>query len=159
MTEEWRPIAGFEGLYEVSNLGNVKSLRRDRLLKQHPDGWGYLQVTLCNGFRKTMKVHRLVATAFCENPNHYGYINHKDINNQNNKSENLEWCTALYNNHYSDIYRGCRKRVAQIKDGEVIKVWNSEIEACKELGIRPQYISAAVKGIRKTVAGYVWTYA
>jgi len=112
-TEEWRDIKGFEGLYQVSNLGRVKSLpkytyskgypqlRKERIL--NPRGTGrkrnYLAVKFIDGHQ--YKVHRLVAEAFIPNPNNLPLINHKDENPLNNEVDNLEWCDNSYNVKYS----------------------------------------------------------
>ena len=99
--EEWRDIKGYEGLYQVSNLGRVRSERK--ILKGTPDKDGYLRVALCkNGTRKYFGIHRLVATAFIYNTNNYPCVNHKDENKTNNRAKNLEWCTIAYNNCYGD---------------------------------------------------------
>lgn len=108
--EEWRPIKDFEGLYEVSNLGQVKSLDRvviDRLGRKLPfkgkilipaNVVGYSQVMLTNqDFKKYKKVHRLVAEAFLENPLEYDQVNHKDSIKSNNHVSNLEWCNGRQN--------------------------------------------------------------
>lgn len=111
--EIWRDIEGYECLYQVSNLGRIRSLdryvdrytnhlikvfRKGRLLESHLDKDGYLLVTLCkNNKVKLCRVHRLVAEAFIPNPNNYPIINHKDEIKDNNCVENLEWCTHKYN--------------------------------------------------------------
>jgi len=106
MTEEWRDIDGYIGLYQVSNMGNVRRLkgfksRNDRLLTSQLNFGGYKKVALYkDNKRKVMLVHRLVATAFIENPNNYPEINHKDEDKTNNVVTNLEWCTHKYNNNY-----------------------------------------------------------
>lgn len=108
MIEEWKPVVGYEGLYEVSSLGRVRSLDRfyyrlhkGKVLSPTKDRYGYLTVTLnCNGKSKTIKIHRLVAQAFIENPDNLPQVNHKDENPSNNNVDNLEWCTAKYNNNY-----------------------------------------------------------
>lgn len=115
MEEQWKPITGYEGLYEVSNLGNVRSLdRRTRaknnstmlrkgciLIPFYEEKKGYYQVTLNkDGKKKHHRVHRLVASAFLENPFNYTDVNHKDENKTNNHVDNLEWCTRKYNNNY-----------------------------------------------------------
>ena len=105
MIEEWRPVVGYEGLYEVSNTGQVRSLDRfyyrlhkGKVLSPAKDRYGYLTVTLnCNGKSKTIKIHRLVAQAFIENPDNLPQVNHKDEDKTNNNVDNLEWCTAKYN--------------------------------------------------------------
>lgn len=105
MEEIWKDIEGYEGLYQVSDLGNVRSLKfsggnKVKLLKQNTNR-GYKQVTLRkNGKMKTCKVHRLVAMAFISNPNNYKEVNHKDENPSNNDVSNLEWCTSEYNKNY-----------------------------------------------------------
>ena len=104
--EEWRPIDGYEGLYEVSNLGRVKSLKygKERILRPKKCK-GYLKVGLCrNGKHKILYIHRLVATAFIPNPEGLEQVNHKDENKSNNCVENIEWCSAWYNMHYGTLY-------------------------------------------------------
>ncbi len=97
--ETWKPIKGYEGLYEVSDQGRVKSLinkPKEMYLKKH--NRGYRQVELTNGEeRKTYLVHRLVAEAFLPNPQKYPQVNHIDEDKQNNAVSNLEWCTAKQN--------------------------------------------------------------
>ena len=93
---KWKDIPGYEGLYQVSNLGEIKSLgngktRKEKILRLTKDKYGYLYITLSeNGKLKKFKVHRLVAMAFIPNPNNYTQINHKDENRSNNRVENLE---------------------------------------------------------------------
>lgn len=112
--EEWRDIQGFEGLYQVSNLGRVKSLDRvvykkdgttqiykERILKQSNLWNEYLVVNLSRNGKPIMhRIHRLVAEAFLPNPNNYPIINHKDENKTNNSVDNLEWCSYSYNLNY-----------------------------------------------------------
>ena len=100
MQKLYKDIKGYEGLYQVSNLGNVKSIykhRPDKILKPVMKK-GYLMVTLCkNGTTKICSIHRLVAEAFIDNPDNLPVVNHKDGNRSNNKSDNLEWCTQKDN--------------------------------------------------------------
>lgn len=114
--EQFKTILGYEGLYEVSNFGNVKSLwyGKDKILKPQADGGGYLFVWLCkDGKQKIHKVHRLVASAFIPNPDNLSQVNHKDEDKTNNRVDNLEWCTQEYNLNY-----GTRNtRVAEAQRG------------------------------------------
>ena len=115
MAEIWKAVTGYEGLYEVSSLGNVRSL--DRVIRSKHNGTtlrkgriltpfyeekkGYYQVALSkDGKEKKQRIHRLVAVAFLDNPFNYTDINHKDEIKTNNKVDNLEWCTREYNNNY-----------------------------------------------------------
>lgn len=105
MIEEWRDIEGYEGIYKVSNLGNVLNVQFNRLLKQCVRKSGYKQVTLCkidNNVRtqRVFKVHRLVLQAFIPNIDNLPEINHKDENKANNRLDNLEWCSHQYNINY-----------------------------------------------------------
>ena len=122
--EIWRPIKHYEGLYEVSNYGRVRSLdtlssvngktgkysrkKTGCILKPQNSSKGYKQITLCNTSGKhIVSVHRLVAEAFIDNPNSLQVVNHKDENKANNHVNNLEWCTTKYNNTYGNkIKRG-----------------------------------------------------
>lgn len=114
--EEWRDIRGYEGLYQVSDRGRVRSLDRmtrnhrcgterlviGRIMIPHDNGNGYLTVSLskqCKAKRKY--IHRLVAEAFIPNPNHKSQVNHLDYNKTNNRCDNLEWCTAQENTLFS----------------------------------------------------------
>ena len=103
----WKPVIGYEGLYEVSNTGLVKSLncynyKHPRIMKLGKRADGYLSVGLSkNNKTKTKTVHRLVAEAFIPNPNNLEMVNHKDENKSNNNVDNLEWCTRSYNQLYS----------------------------------------------------------
>lgn len=96
--EIWKPIKGYEGYYSVSNTGNVKSDRRNKLLSPKTDKDGYFEYCFCvNEERRYFRGHRLVAAAFIDNPKDYLIINHKDGNKQNNTVGNLEWCDVFYN--------------------------------------------------------------
>jgi hypothetical protein len=114
--EIWKDIKDYEGLYEVSNQGRVRSLKTGRLRKPK-DNFGYLRINLCKeGIVKFYMVHRLVAEAFIENNNpNLTQVNHKNENKQDNRVENLEWCDAKYNCNYGNH---TKKQVeSQIKTG------------------------------------------
>ena len=99
--EEWKNVIGYEGLYEVSNKGNVRNVRRNKLLKLSKNTYGYIQVYLYkNGIRTGLKVHRLVAQAFILNPDNLPEVNHKDEDKTNNRVDNLEFCDHKYNVNY-----------------------------------------------------------
>lgn len=166
--EEWRDTPGHEGLYQVSNEGRVKSLNynrtgREKLLIPSPDGRSYLFVTLYkDGKKKHPKVHRLVAQAFIPNPNGYTDVNHKDEDKTNNRVENLEWCSATYNNNYGT--RNQRAAETQSKkvyqytlDGTLVKIWKSTRE-CGRNGFNQGEVAACCRGERKTHKGFRWSY-
>ena len=102
MTEIWKNIEGYEGKYQVSNLGRVKSIiGQEKVLHPKKHRNGHLQIGLHKDKkRKTMYIHRLVAQAFIPNPDNLPCVNHKDENPNNNNVDNLEWCTQKYNCNY-----------------------------------------------------------
>ena len=117
MKEEWRDIKGYEGRYQVSSFGRIYSCYSGICLKIHTREDGYTRVSLYKNNRyKSFLVHRLVAEAFISNPNNYTQVNHKDENKQNNRVENLEWCTARYNTNYGTH----NKRVSDSLKGKSI---------------------------------------
>ena len=103
MEEIWKDIHGYEGLYSISNFGQVYSVKRKKLLKLINSHHGYKRVRLYTNINewKTFAVHRLVAQEFIPNPNNLPEVNHKDDNHSNNNVDNLEWCTIAYNNAYN----------------------------------------------------------
>lgn len=177
--EEWRAVKGYEGLYEVSNTGKVRSLYRyKKELKPMKARNGYLRVDLFNDKgRKQFSIHRLVATAFIENPGNLPQVNHKDENKENNHVDNLEWCSQQANNTHGTRLRRMvahtdySNRVShpnQIKavsisidqfskDGKYIRTWRSATEFCianNKTSIAP--IRRCCQGERKTAYGYVF---
>lgn len=123
MTETWRPVKGYENLYKVSDHGRVYSERRKRLLSPSPVGpTGYFLVTLYNTdkTKKVTVVHRLVAEAFIPNPDGLPIVNHKDGNKQNNRIDNLEWCTQKENVAHA-IRMGVHGKIQRKREGEVVR--------------------------------------
>lgn len=164
--EYWKPVVGYEGLYEVSNWGRVKSIRfgKERIMKFYINGNGYSQVTLIkNNIKKTYLVHRLVAEAFIDNTDNLPQVNHKDENKLNNNVENLEWCDAKYNMKYGTA--NTRRSKAKSKpvlqytlDGIFVREWESTIQAEREGGFSSGNICMCCKGERKYHKGCIWKY-
>ena len=127
--ERWKPIFGYDGLYEVSDLGRVRSRKSGewKVLKAMKNSCGYLVVNLCkDGDAKCLLIHRLVADAFIPNDDDSKiYINHIDENRGNPKASNLEWCTAQYNITYNDINR--RKKYRQNVKDKIAKLYNPDL--------------------------------
>lgn len=109
--EEWRPVVGYEGLYEVSNTGQVINIKTGHILKQHKDKDGYWVLSLKRDKYKTYFTHRLIAQAFIPNPDNLPMVNHKDEDKSNNRVTNLEWCNAKYNSTYGTA----RERAAKTR--------------------------------------------
>ena len=179
LNEIWKPIKGYEGLYEVSNFGRIKSLNYHRMgfekiISASFDGSGYLVVVLCkNNTAIQYKVHRLVAEAFIQNPNNLPEINHKDENKTNNIYTNLEWCDRSYNVNYGTRNKRasisisksllnnekiCKPILQLSKEGVIIKEWLSAAEAEREGGYDNAHISKCCLGQRKTHKGFIWRF-
>lgn len=162
--EHWKPIAGYEELYEVSDLGRVRSLKAGRCLKPQAAGLGYKKVELYRtGKRKSVFVHRLVAKAFVPNPSKFLEVNHIDEDKSNNAASNLEWCSRKYNVNYGT----CQARRAAAKSipvnqydkfGNLIQMFKSLYDADRLLGVSYTSISKCCKGKLKSAGGYIWRY-
>lgn len=167
MKEMWIDIAGYNGLYQVSNFGRVRSIDRsvktlhgtrkasERILKPCVNKKGYLVVTLSKESQVyPARINRLVAEAFIPNPQKHPVVNHKDRNRSNNNADNLEWCTVEYNNRYS-----CAKAVVQYDVyGKRIAEWDAASDAGKILGINTSNIIQCCRGKRSTAGSFVWKY-
>jgi len=168
--EEWRDIPGYEGKYQVSNNGNVRSLyhrskQRIKLLKTTAHHKGYKVISLCpiNGCpRKWYQVHRLVAMAFIPNQNNKPEINHKDGNKHNNSVSNLEWVTYSENTVHgwaNGLMKSHGKKVAQFTlDNSFLRTIESAAKADRLLHLSPGSISDCCSGKQKTAGGYKWRY-
>ena len=156
--EEWRPIKGFEGLYECSSLGRVKSLKfgKERILKPDKIKNGYLRVILCKDEKKKKyTVHRLVANAFIPNPNNLETVNHINEIKTDNRVSNLEWMTHKGNKRYSSAVA-----VNQFTlDGRFIRTWDCMSEIQYQLGFHQSQICSCCQGKYKTAYGFIWRYA
>lgn len=161
--EQWLDIKGYEGYYQVSNYGNVRSLPRQRtkgvILKPNIRN-GYESVILCSdGNVKNVSVHRLVATAFIENKNKFDIVNHIDENKLNNNANNLEWCTQSQNLNLSTRNKSKAKKVCQYSlKGKLIKVWESPTQAKELGGYDDSNIRKCCIGTRSKHKGFKWAY-
>lgn len=169
--EEWKPVVGYEGFYEVSDWGNVRSVDRDiktsrgiwhykgKTLKPQNNGNNHWFVNItCGGNILQMQVHRLVAEAFIPNPNNYEIVHHIDHNPQNNAVENLMWMS-------DENHRGMHTRenksieVYQYTlEGKLVAIWSSANEVARKLGFSSGNILSCCCGTRKTHKGFRWKH-
>lgn len=164
MIEVYKTIEEYPN-YQVSNLGNVKNIKTDTILKPYNTKSGYLHIDLYNeNGRKHYFVHRLVALAFLPNHNNLTEVNHKDEDKTNNKVDNLEWCDRYYNINYgtTQIRRAEKKKIRILqytKEWEYVNEWDSIKTASQSLNISKSLISECCSGKYKTAGGYVWKKA
>lgn len=177
MLEEWRDIRGYEGFYQVSSLGRVRSLDRDitysnglvvhyngKILSLNRNTNGYLSVLLSkNNEKKRVMIHRLVAEAFIENPNNFLEVNHKNEDKNDNCVENLEWCDRKYNvnygNHKTKQIASRGTPIVQLTvDGDYVNTYPSAHEAARALGNESYQgsISKANRGDAYIAYGFCW---
>jgi hypothetical protein len=188
MQEKWKDIKGYEGCYQVSNLGRVRSLTRKvktfngyrttqgKILKPLKTNRNYYRVDLKqNQKNKYVSIHRLVAEAFIPNPNNYSVVNHIDCDTSNNRAENLEWCTQSYNikeafrlgtakpyrHHYINGSLPCTPiKVKQFSLQNIfIKEYSSIKEASLQTKTSSKGISLCCRKLQKTANNYIWRYA
>lgn len=175
MKEIWKYIAGYEGKYAVSNLGNVKNYKTNKILKNREDKDGYLYVILCkNGKTKLMKIHRLVAQTFILNPKNKPEVNHIDGVKANNVMNNLEWATHNENmehawkNHLRDncFNKGIDSKKSKViyqinpKNNQIINIFYGNRDVERKTGYDHSSISKCCRKrpSYKTYHGYIWRY-
>lgn len=166
----WKDVKGYEGLYQVSDEGEIKSLpraisngrgvyiRKVQLLKpglrgRHNMKYKFVVLSDGNGNEKHMSVHRIVAEAFVKNPQGFDVINHIDKDTMNNRADNLEWCTQQYNIEY-----GHNKAVIQLLEGKKVAEYKSISCASEKTKIGRTSINNVLKGWSQTAGGYEWKY-
>lgn len=172
--EIWKDIEGYEGLYQVSNYGRVKSLKnksnhKNELIMKQAIVCGYKKICLSkNSIQKMYSVHRLVAIAFIKNPLNKEEVNHKDGNKQNNKANNLEWVTSSENMKHAFKKRLSKQKIGKenprsiqvvkisLKSGKELKVYGSLHEAERKTGVKYTNISKCINGEYKQAGGYKW---
>ena len=175
MEEIWKNVVGYEGLFSVSNLGNVRNEKTGSILKQYVNKRKYCLISLsCDNWktRKTYRVHRLVAEAFIPNPNNHPYINHKDENPSNNRVDNLEWCTPQYNATYGHAHEKhmktildkygkyhLKKTVLQYTlNGVFVREYDSIASASQETDIPISSISSSCCNTKTQAKGFIFVF-
>lgn len=178
--EIWKDIDGYEGLYQISNYGQVKSLKdnhgnpREKILKGVKNHKGYLRLTLYKNKKMiNYSVHRLVAQAFIDNPNNFETVNHINEDKTDNRACNLEWMSVADNNRYGTGYE--RRSIKQINDpkkskkiyqytldGTLVTIWKS-MQECKRNGYNRKYIAECCKNCymkdgNNVYKNYIWSY-
>ena len=157
--EIWKDIPGYEGRYQASNLGRIKSVKSQTIMSNKRSDNDYIIVNLCkDGKKRSFTAHRLIAKTFLPNPDNLPCVNHKNENKQDNRVDNLEWCSQSYNSTYGSRPRKqaekLGKRVICVETGEVYKSFGL---AGKAVGRPYQDISRACKVPSRTCAGFHWT--
>jgi hypothetical protein len=162
MAERWLPIAGYEGLYEVSDMGNVRSIPRPStaggLLKQTHSHGGYMKVCLSKGNHvRTCAVHRLVASAFVDNPNHKPEVNHLNGDKSDNRAANLDWCTRSENEAHAFAvlgkkpnapWKGKARRFARRFTDEQVRAIRKDSRPLRVIGMEYGVSKTAIRDIK-----------
>lgn len=153
--EIWKDVVGFEGIYKVSSMGRVMACSTGRIKTPTVRKTGYVVVSLIcrpKNLKKQYKLHRLVAEHFIPNPDNLPSINHKDENKQNNRADNLEWCTAKYNSNYGHCREKISKALMGNTNGTITTQAQRELrrEITKRLWENPEYRQKVKDGISKT---------
>ena len=162
MTEQWKDVVGYEGLYEISNMGRCRNIKFNRPLKEN-QSFKYPRFVLSkDGISKSICVHRIVAKAFIPNPDNFETVNHIDENHLHNYIENLEWCSARDNTR-KHFYPGLSENelglVAQYDfKGTLINTFKTLEQASKQFNKKHNLICMCCNGIRKTAYGFKWGY-
>lgn len=162
LSESWRPVRGYEGEYEVSDMGRVKSLKggSGRILKPgRSAGYPFINLLL-NGHQRSSKIHRLVAEAFIPNPESLDTVNHIDGDKANNHVDNLEWASYSDNNTHA-LYAGLKnqiKAVVAIPTRSLVGYWFPSQSRAVMQGFDQSGISGVCRGVKTTHHGYKWAF-
>lgn len=155
-----KDIIGYEGLYAITSCGKVWSYRSQRFLRPSLDKNGYCRVNLTKQNKsQTFYIHRLVAEAYIPNPDGLPQINHKDEDKTHNYINNLEWVSCKDNlNHGTRNIRSATRRGLPVYCVELDRVFESQAQAARELGLAQSNISKCCKNSSRTIGGYHWKY-
>lgn len=170
----WKPVTGYEGLYEISNFGELKSLIKGKIKNASVASNGYCMTTLSKGGEnKTVTIHSLVAMHFIKNPWKKPIVNHRNTIKTDNYIGNLEWAT--YSENILHAYKHKLRRAPSAGKfgknhhrsrpiyqltltGDHVRDWDSISDAARELGIRGNGVQAVCAGVEKAFKGFIWKY-